>query len=114
MGDADAQFLPPFQKVPGASSVPGPTSFSPPYLAQELIQHLGVGLVLGDGALGNAFAVAAAERLERGLILGPHQWLKLFPGVVRGREHLVGLGGGAQEALAPRLVFSLAQPSLNT
>ena len=30
MGDADAQGLPPFQKVPGASSAPGPTSFSPP------------------------------------------------------------------------------------
>ena len=29
-GRADAQDLPPFQKVPGASSAPGPTSFSPP------------------------------------------------------------------------------------
>ena len=29
-GRAHAQDLPPFQKVPGASSAPGPTSFSPP------------------------------------------------------------------------------------
>ena len=97
--------MPPFQKVPGASSDAGPDQLLTPILAQELVEHLGVGLVLGGRALGNAFPVAAAQRLEGGLILGLHQRLQLFPRLVGGREQLIGLGGGAQEALDGRLML---------
>ena len=104
-GKRHAHGLPPCQNVPGASSVPGPDQLLAAELAQELIENLGVGLVLGDRSLGDALAIAAPQRLEgrvveAGIVLA-HQRLQPLPLLVGGCEQLVGLRRRPQKSLQP-------------
>ncbi len=104
------------QKVPGASSLLLPTSFSPPSSARIAIQLRRLGLLLRPPMLDDALAVAAHEGVLLGLALGPCHRHQPLPLGVAGQHDLLGGARGAGEGqhqlgvvVGPALLEDVAQ-----